>query len=85
MHDNYMTPHEVANSAKLGNRIAGKLAKPGTVRANAAIRHAMATQGTGAAAALACQLLGINHADACTVVATLAKTKPDDIVSPHLR
>lgn len=85
MHNNYMTPHEVANSAKLGNRIAFKITNGKPVNANAAIRHAMATQGTGAAIALACDLLGISRADASKAVATLAKTKPDDIVSPHLR
>lgn len=81
----YLTPQEVAASAAIGNRIARKITYGKKIAANAAIRHAMATGGVHDATALACQLLGMNHADACKHVAALANSKPDDIVSPHYK
>lgn len=82
---NYMTPREVEESARLGRHIARKISFGKSVMLNAAIRHAAATGGIHAATALACQLLGMNHANACKHVATLLNTKPDDIVSPHYK
>lgn len=80
-HDNSMLPFEVAYSVKLGNAIARKInPRP---NANAAIRHMMATRGPGAAQRLAGSLLGLSDADASALVDRLAKTKPNDIVSPH--
>lgn len=82
---NYMTPHEVATSKAVGNRIARKIANGKRINANAAIRHQIATRGIVAASAFACELLGMNHADACKHVAALMNSKPDDIVSPHFK
>lgn len=79
----YMAPHEVEASAKLGNRIARKITNGRRIMHNATIRHALASKGIHDATALACQLLGMNHADACKHVAALATTKADDIVSPY--
>lgn len=78
-----MTRWEVEQSAKRGNAIARKIIADKPVNANAAIRHQLATGGIHTATALASQLLGINHADACMIVANLMNSKPDDIVSPH--
>lgn len=80
-----MTPYEVEQSAKRGNAIAHKIARNVNNRPkyNSAIRHQLATGGIHNATALACQLLGMNHADACKHIAALLNSKPDDIVSPH--
>lgn len=81
----YMSPLEVLQSAAIGNAVARRIAngcgKP--IKANAAIRHAIATKSVQGATALACKLLGLNHADASNLVATLANSKPDDITSPY--
>lgn len=78
----YMTQKEVEQSARLGNLIARQITKGTPTKHNATIRHQLHTSGIHDATALACRLLGINHEDACKLVATLANSKSDDIVSP---
>lgn len=77
-----MTEVEVRASAKLGNRIARKLANGKPVNYDAVIRHQIATRGIVAASAFACELLGMNHANACKHVAALVNSKSNDIISP---
>lgn len=74
------------DTIKLGNDMAERIkAKGPRPNYSATLRHTLAKSGVHDATALACQLLGINHADACMVIARLSSTKPDDIWSPHDR
>lgn len=79
----YLSAYEVARSAKIGNHIARQLIANKPIRANAALRHSIATQSIQNATSLACELLGLSHREALALVHTLANTKPDDIVSPY--
>jgi hypothetical protein len=80
---NYMTPFEVRASVILGNRIAAKIAKGKPIRANAALRHAIAMQGPVNAARLATELLGVTPEAARALVERLQRTPANDIVSPY--
>lgn len=72
------------DTVALGNRMAQQIiAKGPQPNYDATIRHTLNTAGVHDATALASQLLGIDYAAACMVIARLANTKPDNIVSPH--
>lgn len=79
----YMTTAEVIASRNVGNRIARQITGKRPIRANAAIRHAMATMGPHGAATFASALLGISRDDGAVLVKRLQASRPDDIVSPH--
>jgi hypothetical protein len=81
----YMTQREVEASAKFGNRIAARISKGKPIRANSTLRHAMMFNGHEHAVTIASQLLGIGTDEAAKHIATLAKTKSIDIVSPHCK
>lgn len=74
------------DTIKIGNAMAQRIITKGP-RPNysATLRHALTRNGTEHAVALACDLLSLDHKDACTVIARLSTSKPDDVWSPHDR
>jgi hypothetical protein len=78
-----MTDAELARSVALGNAIARRInPRP---RADAAIRHMLATRGRYEATWLALQLnVACGSSEAEQLVNRLATTRANDIVTPHM-